>query len=67
MAREALGGGLMAAGAVMIPGGNDALLVYGLPSGSPHAIVAYVLIVVMLVGLLRGIRVARTWVIWPTP
>ena len=23
--------------------------------------------VLMLVGLLRGIRVARTWVIWPTP
>ncbi len=67
MVREAIGGGLMAVGAVLIPGGNDALLVYGLPSGSPHAVVAYVLIAVMVVGLLRGVRVARTWVIWPMP
>jgi uncharacterized protein len=67
MAREAIGGGLMAAGAVMIPGGNDVLLIYGLPSGSPHAIVAYILIVTMLVLLLRGKDVVRPWLVWPRP
>lgn len=52
MAREAFGGGLMAAGALLIPGGNDALLVFGVPSGSPRAIVGYfAMFAVLLVGL----------------
>ena len=35
--RHAAGGILMGTGAVMIPGGNDALLLKGLPGLSPHA------------------------------
>lgn len=35
--RHAVGGMLMGAGAVLIPGGNDALLLKGLPGLSPHA------------------------------
>jgi len=38
-----------------------------LPSGSPHAIVAYILIVTMLVLLLRGKDVVRPWLVWPRP
>ena len=41
MLREAAGGALMAAGAILIPGANDALSVYLVPSGSPHAVVGY--------------------------
>ena len=37
-----IGGGiLMGAGAAIVPGGNDALVLYGIPSLSPHAIPAY--------------------------
>lgn len=44
-----LGGGiLMGAGAVLVPGGNDALLLYGIPMFSRHALPAYA---AMLVGV----------------
>jgi len=65
--RETLGGGLMAAGAILIPGGNDLLLVYGLPSGSPHAVIAYAITIALMVVLLRLFRGARRWVVWPDP
>ncbi|HVZ06503.1 YeeE/YedE thiosulfate transporter family protein [Rhodopila sp.] len=67
MAREAAGGALMAAGAVLIPGGNDLLLVYGVPSGSPHAVAAYAVIVATMVLLLGLIRTTRRWATWPIP
>ncbi|MBS0641377.1 MAG: YeeE/YedE family protein [Proteobacteria bacterium] len=67
MLREAAGGALMAAGALLIPGGNDLLLVYSLPSGSPHAIAAYVLIVAVMLLLLGLFQTARRWVVWPVP
>ncbi len=40
MARHAAGGLAMGIGIAMIPGGNDALILYGLPSLSPHAVPA---------------------------
>ena len=40
-ARELGGGALMGAGALLIPGATDALAFYGVPSGSPHALVAW--------------------------
>ncbi|NZD63435.1 YeeE/YedE family protein [Rhizobium sp. WYCCWR 11290] len=35
------GGMLMGAGSALIPGGNDSLILQGIPSGSPLAFVAY--------------------------
>ncbi len=52
-ARSILGGALMGLGTAMLPGGNDALVLYGIPSFSPHALPAYAaLIVGVAVGLL---------------
>ena len=52
MLREGTGGALMLIGAVLIPGANDALSVYGVPSGSPNAVTGFVLMFVVMVGLL---------------
>ncbi len=43
-----IGGMLMGLGALLIPGGNDVLLLSAIPSGSPHAIPAYLC---MLIGI----------------
>jgi hypothetical protein len=40
--RHLIGGTLMGAGAVLIPGGNDTLILDSLPGLSPHAIPAFV-------------------------
>ena len=40
--RHFIGGTFMGAGAVLIPGGNDALMLKSLPGLSPHAIPAFV-------------------------
>ncbi len=53
MLREAAGGALMAAGAILIPGANDALSVYLVPSGSPHAIVGYAVMFAVMVLVAR--------------
>jgi hypothetical protein len=52
--REVLGGGLMLAGAFLIPGANDVLSVYGVPSGSPDAVIGYL---VMFVLMLTAVRI----------
>ena len=39
--RHLMGGALMGAGAVLIPGGNDTLILKSLPGMSPHAIPAF--------------------------
>jgi hypothetical protein len=39
--RNIFGGALMGLGTAMLPGGNDALILYGVPSFSPHALPAY--------------------------
>lgn len=49
--RGGVGGVLMGFGAILIPGGNDGLILFGLPSLSPHAAPAYL-------GLLAGIFAA---------
>ena len=38
----------MAAGASLIPGANDALSVYSVPSGSPHAVAGYLTIAAVM-------------------
>ena len=49
--RHALSGLAMGAGAALIPGGNDGLILFGIPSLSPHAIPAWL-------GICVGIAVA---------
>lgn len=49
--RNVIGGFLMGLGCALLPGGNDALILYGIPGLSPHALPAYA-------ALLLGIFVA---------
>jgi hypothetical protein len=67
MLRETAGGAMMAVGAVLILGRNDMLLVYSVPSGSPHALAALTIIMAVVVLILRLSRTARSWVVWPIP
>ncbi len=55
-ARHAGGGALMGLGAALVPGGNDTLLLGGLPSLAPAAVAAYVSMVLgiaLMLGLMR--------------
>lgn len=52
-----LGGGLlMGSGAVLVPGGNDALLLYGIPTLSAHAAPAYLAMLTGVAIVLAGMR-----------
>ncbi|MBI5162771.1 MAG: YeeE/YedE family protein [Magnetospirillum sp.] len=44
-ARHFVGGALMGVGTAMAPGGNDALILHGIPALSPHALPAYAALV----------------------
>lgn len=44
--RNLAGGAMMGLGTALLPGGNDALILYGIPTFSPHAIPAYAALVV---------------------
>lgn len=56
-AAGSLGGGfLMGAGAALVPGGNDALVLHSLPSLLPHAFVAYAALVAGAAGTLLTLR-----------
>ena len=54
--RNLVGGGLMGAGAAMIPGGNDALLLDGIPNLSPHAAPAYLAMVLGIATVLACLQ-----------
>lgn len=60
--RHLAGGMLMGLGAILIPGGNDTLLLVGLPGAAWQAFVSYVLLVAVLAALIAvfGTR-ARAW------
>ena len=60
--RHLAGGMLMGLGAVLIPGGNDTLLLVGLPGAAWQAFVSYTLLVAVLAALIAvfGAR-ARAW------
>jgi uncharacterized protein len=45
-------------GVALTPGGNDALVLYGIPGLSPHALPAFL---AMAVGIALGLSVMRTW------
>ncbi len=51
--RKVGGGTMMGAAAATIPGGNDALLLYGTPSLAPHALAAYAMMMLVLLGLFQ--------------
>ena len=51
-----LGGALMAVGAQLVPGANDALLLMGLPRAAPEALVGLASMVVSLLALMVGVR-----------
>jgi len=54
--RDFAGGALMMTGGVMIPGGNDGLVLYGMPGGSPRAAVAWA---VMFLALYFGFLIEK--------
>lgn len=54
--RHFAGGTLMGLGTALAPGGNDALVLYGIPSLSPHAIPAFL---AMIVGIVLGLLAMR--------
>ncbi|WP_246413092.1 MULTISPECIES: YeeE/YedE thiosulfate transporter family protein [Rhizobium] len=62
VSRRTIGGLLMGFGALLIPGGNDTLLLVGLPMGAWQAFVAYLIMVAALAVLIaRFGSTARSW------
>jgi hypothetical protein len=60
--RRTLGGMLMGLGALLIPGGNDTLLLIGLPMGAWQALLAYALFVATLAFLIAMFgSTTRSW------
>jgi hypothetical protein len=60
--RRALGGILMGAGALFIPGGNDTLLMIGFPMGAWQAALAYALFIATVAALIAKFgSMARAW------
>jgi uncharacterized protein len=47
---------LMGLGTALLPGGNDALVLYGIPSLSPHAIPAYLALILGIFVALMTMR-----------
>ncbi len=52
----AAGGVLMGLGAAMIPGGNDVIILYSIPSFSPHAVPAFLAMLAGIAGTLLVLR-----------
>jgi uncharacterized membrane protein YedE/YeeE len=56
--RALLGGTIMGTGAVLVPGGNDAMLLVGVPLALPNLVAAYAAMTVVLIALV-ALRVRR--------
>jgi uncharacterized membrane protein YedE/YeeE len=54
--RNIIGGVMMGLGTALLPGGNDALILYGIPSLSPHAIPSYM---ALALGIAAGLLLMR--------
>jgi uncharacterized membrane protein YedE/YeeE len=52
------GGMLMGFGTALAPGGNDVLILYGIPTLSPHALPAYM---ALAIGVAAGLMIMRLW------
>lgn len=50
------GGCLMGAAAIIIPGGNDGMLLKGIPSLASHAFIAYAIMIAVMLGLVAIFR-----------
>jgi hypothetical protein len=62
MVRRTLAGMVMGVGALLIPGGNDTLLMIGFPMGAWQAALAYMLFVATLAALIAAFgSMARSW------
>ncbi|MEY9626236.1 YeeE/YedE thiosulfate transporter family protein [Sinorhizobium fredii] len=62
MVKRTLAGILMGLGALLIPGGNDTLLLIGLPAAAWQAALAYVLFVATLAALIVKLgSIAKAW------
>ena len=59
VARRLAGGAMMGAGAALVPGGNDALVMHALPGLAPHAPLAYAALVAGVAAVVLAGRVAR--------
>ena len=57
--RKVVGGALMSGSAALLPGGNDVLLLYGVPSLVPYAIVGYLVIIITISAIFWLRRTAR--------
>jgi uncharacterized protein len=55
---NAIGGALMGFGTALAPGGNDALVLYGIPTLSPYALPVYA---ALAVGVAMGLAMMRAW------
>ena len=60
--RHVAGGLAMGAGAALAPGGNDVLLLHGIPNLSPHALPAFL---AMLIGIALTLAIARLFGVRP--
>ena len=58
-ARHTVGGALMGAGAAMVPGGNDTVLLSGLPAMTDAAFGAYAFMLIGIASVLWAMKVAR--------
>ena len=56
--RNIIGGTLMGLGTALLPGGNDALVLYGIPSLSPHALPAYA---ALILGIFIALLIMRVF------
>jgi hypothetical protein len=54
--RNIFGGVLMGIGVALAPGGNDALVLYGIPSLSPHALPAFLAMAAGIAAALLAMR-----------
>jgi uncharacterized membrane protein YedE/YeeE len=54
--RNIAGGAMMGLGTALLPGGNDALVLYGIPALSPHALPAFAAMVVGIAATVWGLR-----------
>jgi hypothetical protein len=54
--RNFVGAILMGLGVALIPGGNDALVLYGIPSLSPHAIPSYLAMILGIASTLMAMQ-----------
>lgn len=59
LVRDTVGGALMMAGGLLLPGGNDGLVLYGVPGGSPRAVLGWAALLAALTASFAVPRLRR--------